>query len=566
MPGIVRRVLFYAAVGLAAPAARAGDVPPTEAPPGPDARFYLATRTVPDYVECGARGAALWGAVQAFYRARDYRLAWVAAGRESAEAIAVARLVQQAESEGLEGARYGVEPGGPRAVTAAFNGAPPSDADAVQDVQLTYVFLRYAADLSGRFDPKTAGPFWLTRAPPRDLAQWLEQSLRSGDVVAAFAALSPAHTAYGTLKTALARYREIARKGGWDALPPHLALRRGSRGPQVSALRTRLAVEGDLPSATASGRADAYDTSLAEGVKRFERRHGLPADGVLGAATVAALNVPVEERLHQIELNLERWRWLPAELGRRYVMVNVPSFQLAAHEDGQPPVTMKVVTGKPDSPTPVFSDEMTTVVFSPYWNVPPTIAEDEIIPAVSRDPAYLQRNNLELVRGTQVVGPAALRRGDVQIRQRPGTRNSLGLVKFVFPNPFGVYLHGTPADALFARPRRTFSHGCVRVEKPFELARWVLSGMPAWTPVAIQAAMRSGRERHLALPEPVPVYITYQTVQASHDGTVFFWPDVYGHDGAQMTLMPAPSSFPPVPSIAAAPLRQWPDPAGAARN
>lgn len=555
MSGIIQRVLFYAAVVLVAPAARAGDVPAADDAPRPDARFFLATREVPDYVERGARGDALWSVVQSFYRAREYRLVWVTAGRISAEAEAVARIVERAEGEGLDGARYRLEHVGPRAVTAAFNGAPASDADAVEDVQLTYVFLKYAADLTGRFDPKAAGPFWLTRPPPRDLAAWLEQSLRSGRIVAAFAALSPPHASYGALKAALVRYREIARKGGWAALPLRLALRRGSRGPQVAALRMRLAVEGDLSSAPASGLTDTYDASLAEGVKRFEQRHGLAADGVLDAVTVAALNVPVEERIRQIELNLERWRWLPADLGRRYVMVNVPSFQLTAHEDGRPGVAMRVVTGKPDSPTPIFGSDMTTVVFSPYWNVPPTIAEDEIIPAVLRDPAYLVRNNLELVRGTQVVGPAALRRGDVQIRQRPGTGNSLGLVKLVFPNPFGVYLHGTPARGLFARPIRAFSHGCVRVEKPFDLARWVLAGMPQWTPSAIQAAMRSGRESQLALREPIPVYITYQTVQASLEGAVFFWPDVYGHDAAQMPLMPPPAAPPRVPTIAAVPLR-----------
>ena len=192
--------------------------------------------------------------------------------------------------------------------------------------------------------------------------------------------------------------------------------------------------------------------------------------------------MPVAARIRQIELNLERWRWLPADLGRRYVVVNVPSFQLTAYDGERAAVTMKVVTGKPDSPTPVLSDDMTTVVFSPYWNVPSTIAEDEIIPAVLRDPRYLGRHNLELVRGERLVGPAALRRGDVQIRQRPGTSNALGLVKFVFPNAFGVYLHDTPDDALFARPRRAFSHGCIRLEQPVALARWVLSDLPRWTP------------------------------------------------------------------------------------
>jgi murein L,D-transpeptidase YcbB/YkuD len=189
-------------------------------------------------------------------------------------------------------------------------------------------------------------------------------------------------------------------------------------------------------------------------------------------------------------------------------------------------------------------------VFRPYWNVPSTIAADEIIPAVLRDPGYVRRHNLELVRGTQLVGTAALRSGAVQIRQRPGTGNALGLVKFVFPNPFNIYLHDTPDDGLFARPRRAFSHGCVRVEKPFDLARWVLRGLPQWTPAAVNAAMRSGRERHLALPEAIPVYTTYQTVEATADGAVFFWPDVYGHDRAQMPLLPGSSPLAPVPSVA----------------
>jgi L,D-transpeptidase YcbB len=189
---------------------------------------------------------------------------------------------------------------------------------------------------------------------------------------------------------------------------------------------------------------------------------------------------------------------------------------------------------------------MTTVVFSPYWNVPSTIAADEIIPAVRRDPGYLRRHGLELVRGTQLVGPAALRSGDVQIRQRPGTGNALGLVKFLFPNPFNVYLHDTPEDHLFTRPRRAFSHGCIRVEKPFELTWWVLGDAPGWTPAAVRSAMRSGRERQLPLPEPIPVYVTYQTVEADANGVVFFWPDVYGHDSVQLPLLPrsAPAAPP----------------------
>jgi murein L,D-transpeptidase YcbB/YkuD len=547
MSGFIRRALFYAAVGLLAPAALAEDDPAADLVSGADARFYLATRTLPPYVDRDARAAAVWSSVQSFYRGRDYRLAWVAGGRLSADAETVARIVARADGEGI---------------SPSFTGAHTDPSDVGRDVHLTYAFLKYAADLSGRFDPKTAGPFWLTRPQPRDLAPWLEQVLESGGVAEAFAALSPEPPAYGALKDALLRYRRIEREGGWPTLRPGLALRRGARSPQVAVLRARLAAEGYLASADG---AATYDPLLAGAVKAFERRHGLAADGVLDAAVVDALNVPVQERIRQIELNLERWRWLPRDLGRRAVVVNVPSFQLTAYENDRPAMTMKVVTGKADSPTPVFSGEMTTVVFSPYWNVPSTIAQDEIIPAVMRDPSYLRRHNLELVRGTQLVGRAALRSGGVQIRQRPGTRNALGLVKFLFPNPFNVYLHDTPADALFARPRRDFSHGCVRVEKPFELARWVLSGMPQWTPSAVTAAMRSGRERHLALPEAIPVYVTYQTAEATADGAVFFWPDVYGHDRMQMPLLPPSSPLAPARSIADTAERSMP-PAGETLN
>ena len=506
-------VFLCTAAGLAAPS---------------DARFYLATRSMPDYVDRDARGTALWGAVQSFYRARDFRLAWMNDGRRSAEADAIARVVARAATEGLDGGRYRIDLA-PQAIAAAFNGAPASDADAVQDVQLTYIFFKYAADLTGRFDPKAAGPFWLTQPRSRDLPPWLEQSLESRHTLEAFAALSPSHRVYEGLKTALARYRRIERDGGWSVLPARLALRRGRRDPMVALLRKRLAAEDDLVT-TPAATSDVHDARLTDAVKRFQRRHGLAPNGALDGATIAELNVPVEARLRQIELNLERWRWLPGDLGRRYVVVNVPSYQLTAFDGERAAVTMKVVTGKPDSPTPVLSDDMTTVVFSPYWNVPSTIAEDEIIPAVLRDPRYLRRHDMEVVDG--------------QIRQRPGTSNALGLIKFVFPNAFGVYLHDTPDDALFARPRRAFSHGCIRLEQPVALARWVLSDLPRWTPAAIAAAMRGGRERSLALPEPIPVYVTYQTVGLGEDGAVFFWPDVYGHDRAQMSLMPAPTLDP----------------------
>jgi murein L,D-transpeptidase YcbB/YkuD len=228
------------------------------------------------------------------------------------------------------------------------------------------------------------------------------------------------------------------------------------------------------------------------------------------------------------------------------VLVNIPTFELHAYDGGREALSMRVITGKPETQTPVFDQVMTSVVFSPYWNVPVNITLDETLPAVARDRGYLRRMNLEVLRGDAVVDPARVdfRRGTagLSFRQRPGPSNSLGLVKFNIANPFNVYLHDTPNDALFLRPRRTFSHGCVRLEKPEELARWVLGGAEGWTPARIAAAMRSGRESSVALEEAIPVSIGYFTVWVDGEGTVQFRPDVYRHDAGQGPLIVLPEA------------------------
>ena len=343
----------------------------------------------------------------------------------------------------------------------------------------------------------------------------------------ALEALRPEHPQYAALSEALVRHRKIASAGGWPALPDKVALKPGKASPHVATLRARLQASGDYGGV---GMGDVYDKPLVEAVKAFERRHGLSPDGIVDKDTLAALNVPVEDRIRQIELNLERWRWQGWTPGARSILVNIPTFQLHGYEEGRETLTMRVVTGTGDSPTPVFGEGMTHVVFSPHWNVPPNILETEILPAVRRNPGYLARNNMEMVRTEG---------GALTVRQRPGPRNSLGLVKFLFPNPFHVYLHDTPADNLFARSRRAFSHGCVRLEKPEELARFVLRGSE-WDDAEIAAAMRSGRERFVSLDQKVPVTIAYFTAWVDEDGTVRFGPDVYRHDVAQEKLLPVP--------------------------
>ena len=279
-------------------------------------------------------------------------------------------------------------------------------------------------------------------------------------------------------------------------------------------------------------------------MKRFEERHRIEPDGIVDAATVNALNVPVEQRIRTIELNLERWRWLPDPMPARHFIVNVPDFRLEAIEGGKPVLGMRVVVGAPDNKTPIFADQMTHVVFSPYWNVPAGIAKDETIPRAENDPGFLARNNMEVVGPSgEVVDPYRVdwsNTSGLRIRQRPGSGNALGGVKFIFPNNFDVYLHDTNATRLFERIERGLSHGCVRVEEPHKLAQYVLRDQPEWTPEAIDAAMKSGQEKHVKLQEQIPVYILYKTAWV-HDGGVRFLKDLYGHDAAQAAkLFPTP--------------------------
>ncbi len=252
---------------------------------------------------------------------------------------------------------------------------------------------------------------------------------------------------------------------------------------------------------------------------------------------VHELNVPIERRISQIELNMERWRWMPRELGSRYVFVNIPDMRLEIREQDRVPLAMRVVVGKKDTPTPIFNDEMTYLVFSPYWNVPPDIASTETLPAALKDPDFLARTNMEVLDSAgAVVDPSQIDLSDpgaYRFRQRPGGDNSLGLVKFMFPNQYNVYLHDTPVDSLFARASRSFSHGCVRVEHPARLADYVLRDQATWSPEAIDAAMHAGQEKTVRLTKPLPVYITYLTARVSPDGLLQFRKDLYDLDRQQ---------------------------------
>jgi L,D-transpeptidase YcbB len=499
----------------------------------------------PAFVGRDAEGTRLWKLTRQFYQKRANTLAWIDDRQPRREMDELIGVLLSADREGLDPALYSAallksrrDEAGRGFLTA--RGFDEHEAAGL-DVWLTYLYLRYASDLTnGIAGLSHADPTWKLRDQRTDPGPLLEKALAEHRVAESLRELTPTHRQYTQLRDALTTYREIAQRGGWPAVPLDVKLKPGQRHPHVIAVAKRLAASGDY-TGSINDRDPVYGPDLQEAVKRFQRRHGLEPDAVVGRAVAAQMNVPVEARISQIALNLERWRWLPRELGDRHILVNIPEYRLEVWENEQVPLSMRVVVGKKDTPTPIFMDDMTHIVFSPYWNVPAGIVKNETIPSALRDPAFLQRTNMEVLdKSGKVIDPASIDLEAVEeyrFRQRPGSSNSLGLVKFMFPNTYNVYLHDTPADSLFARATRSFSHGCVRVEQPEALARYVLADQPEWTLERISDAMHAGTEKTVKLSQRLPVYLGYWTARVSADGILQFRSDLYGIDARQMTLL-----------------------------
>jgi L,D-transpeptidase YcbB len=501
----------------------------------------------PVFVSRNREGERLWALTKQFYQKRGDASAWIEGRKPRPQMDELIQVLQRTDREGLDPALYNASVLTARRAEAGqgflsmkgFNEAEAGNLD----VWLTYLYLQYSSDLTnGVANLAHLDPKWQIRDKKTDSLAQLEQALEQNQVARSLDGLTPRHAQYTGLRDAFAKYREIEQRGGWPALPAQMKLKPGQRDAAVPLLARRLAVTGDY-TGTPNDQDTTYGPELQEGVKRFQRRHGLEPDGAVSAATIAQLNVPVGRRIQQISLNLERWRWLPAELGERHVLVNIPEYRLEVWDRGKVPVSMRVVVGKKDTPTPIFNDDMTHVVFSPYWNVPPDIVKNETIPQALRDPASLERMNMEVLdKSGNPVDPSSIdvdNAGAYRFRQRPGSSNALGFVKFMFPNQFNVYLHDTPSDSLFARAVRSFSHGCVRLEQPEQLAQYVLADQPDWTAERIREAMHSGQEKTVKLNGALPVYLGYWTARVSADGILQFRDDLYGVDARQLSLLGA---------------------------
>ncbi len=487
-----------------------------------------------------------------FYRGRDYEPAWLSLDGPEPSARELLDALQRTREDGLEDRDYrGDEIGRLLERVEAAAGltdgraGPRLQVEADLELLLSDALVAIGKHLyEGVVDPRTLEGEWSSERESLDAVAVLAAALRGGGVRATLETLRPDHPQYAGLRVALAALRSAAADGGWGRVPGGEVLEWGVRDRRVRALRERLRRSGDLPAGPSSvSDADFFDSFVEEAVKRFQRRHGLEADGVVGARTLEALNLSAAWRVRQVEANLERWRWLPAELGDRHVLVNVPGFSVSVHEPVRVVSRHRAVVGRTDRSTPTFSSRIESLVLAPYWNVPRDLAIRDILPRIRRSPSYLASQGMKVLdaRTGAPVAPESIDWaslsgselvGRYRLRQDPGPRNALGQVKFVFPNRYAVLVHDTPDRELFGRSVRAFSSGCIRVERPLEIADWLLAGDPEWTPERTRRTIATGKETTVSLREPVPVHLVYLTAFVDENGGLGFAPDLYGRDSA----------------------------------
>ena len=483
-----------------------------------------------------------------FYAQRAYEPVWVDGRGPLPAAARLLDLIRQSRNEGLQPAVYHLAAAESMLAELQAPGDPSPEYRELMatrmadlDILLTDSFLLLTSHLSGgQVDPETLHPDWLTVRHQIDPTALLKAAAGGADMAALLDGLRPAHKAYRRLVAARADLVKLAEKGPWPRIPEGPTLGPGLSDNRVALLRQRLRASGDFEAPHRSA-PDNFDPDLSMAVRRFQEAHGLKPDALVGRNTLAALNTGIRQRLRIIDLNLERWRWLPRDLGERYLQVNTADYQLKVIEKNEAVLEMRVVVGRPARRTPVFSADMTYLVLNPYWTVPRTIAIEDILPQLVQGADYLDKQGIKVFDGWSEdaleIDPRqidwslyGISSFPFRLRQEPGPANALGQIKFMFPNKFAVYLHDTPNRSLFQRVQRDFSSGCIRVEDATALALYLLKDHPAWPPDKITQALEQGTHRVVRLPSPIPVHLLYMTAWADENGRLQFREDIYNRD------------------------------------
>lgn len=537
----LRRWLGALILGLVALAGSLARASPTE-----DLRLEVERLRSGGDTRLGAGSAGARALIASLYEKRGFAPLWADAQRSAS----LVRAVEASTTHGLVPRDYHA---GSLLATAAAEDREQTTA--ARDLLLTDAFVRLAYHLYfGKADPRSLQHGWnfARSLDGADAVESLARLLAEPDPGIALEGLAPRLPAYHDLRAALSSLRDAERRGGWPRVDDGPTLERGSTGPRVQQLRARLQASGDLAGAAAEA---GFDDELVAALRRFQARHGLEADGVAGRATVAALNVTVAERIGQVRANLERLRWVARELAGDYLLVDIAGFTAQLWLDNVRAWQARVVVGRPFRTTPEFRSPMKYLVLNPEWNVPPTILREDVLPKVIRDPAYLQRHHMRLLdRAGRPVDPATIdwqpyrsqpRAFPYQVVQAPGRDNPLGAVKFMFPNEHSVYLHDTPSRALFDKTVRAFSSGCIRVDRPLDLAVLLLDDRQRWGEPQLGEAIASGRTQTVPVRRQVPVMLLYFTATVA-DGELQFRPDLYRRDGRIIEALAAPFRFAPV--------------------
>jgi murein L,D-transpeptidase YcbB/YkuD len=486
----------------------------------------------------------------ALYERRDYTLLW-----NNPQAVSqLIKVLEHVDEDGLSSSDYHL----PIILALKENHTDKNSATIADlDLLMTDALIRLGYHLLvGKVDVEALDAHWnMTKTIGNlDTVLSLAEAIESAQIPELMEQLRPNHPYYETLRQGLARYRSIRDQGGWPEVPPGSALKPGMTDPRILLVRSRLNVTGELDYADVT--SDTYDEALVMAVKRFQENHGLTPDGIVGPATLAAMNVPIQARIDQIKVNLERARWVLHDLLDEFVLTDIAGFEVSYNRGGKTIWSAKAQVGKPYRKTPVFKDQISYLEINPTWTVPPTILRNDILPKLAKDPGYLQRMDMQvLTQDGKNINPSTINWSQYPqkpfpylLRQNPGPKNALGRIKFMFPNKYSIYLHDTPNRNLFERDQRAFSSGCIRVMHPFELAELLLDD-PQWTEARIEDVVESKQTTRINLREPVPVILLYWTVNIKDDGNLVFKSDVYDRDAAVLDGLNKPFSFREAPVL-----------------